>query len=323
MANQKWAVGVDVNVSNIHIAAVNDQGKVLTHQSFTTPAKDGPRVVIKEIGRNIKNVINEIGSPPAGVGVGMAGQIDPLDGVVYFAPNLNWREISLQNDLKNDLGLPVGVINDVRAVTWAEWRYGAGKDCNDLVYLYLSTGIGGSIITEGHIQKGTNNCAGEVGHMTVDINGPPCTCGNWGCLEAFAGEWAILRNAKKAVSEPHDSKSLIENLSQEREEGISVQLVLEAYRNDDLLAKSIINQAIQAVIAGSASIVNALNPERLILGGSLVEAFPELVDLVKDGLPQRALFAASQKLQVVKATLGKEAGVIGAATYALISAPAR
>ena len=308
MSSQKWSMGINLNVSKIIIAAVNETGQVIHQERFLTPVNEGPRVVINEIINVAKKLIVEIGSSPDGVGVGVAGQIDSSNGMVYFSPNLNWREVSLQDDLRHYLNLPVTIINDVRAFAWGELKYGAGKGCNNLIYLYLSTGIGGCVITDGHVLKGNNNCAGEVGHMTVSINGPPCTCGNWGCLEAFAGEWAIVRNAKKAILEAPDCKSLIETLSNERNEGISAKMIIEAYRQDDLIAKNVIDQAIQAIIVGTASIVNALNPERIIIGGSLVEDFPELIDLVKEGVQQRALLAAIQKLQLVRSNLGRESG---------------
>jgi glucokinase len=138
-------------------------------------------------------------SPPVG-GSGSAGQIDPEHGMVRFAPNLGWHNVPFQSDLAGALGLPVVVTNDVRAATWGEWLHGAGKGCNDLVCLFIGTGIGGGVVSGGKMLSGCSNTAGEVGHMIINLHGPPCSCGSRGCFEALAGGWAIARQAREAVS---------------------------------------------------------------------------------------------------------------------------
>jgi len=315
VTEKKWAFGIDAGGTKVDIAAVDSQGIVLFKERIPTRVKDGPESIINDICTVVKKIQKEIATPPVGAGVGMPGQIDPITGVVYFAPNLKWREVPLKQELENILKMPIAVLNDVRAITWGEWKFGAGKGCNDLVSLFIGTGVGGGIITKGSLLVGMNNCAGELGHMTIDLNGPPCTCGNWGCVESYSGGWAIAKNAKNALLNEPEADSLIEKIAEEQEEEISAEIVIKAYHQGDLLAASIIDQAIQGIIAGSVTLVNAFNPERMIFGGGIVEALPELIGKVNLGVRERALSAATQNLQIVGSKLGREAGVIGAADY--------
>ena len=225
----------------------------------------------------------------------MAGQVLPGDGIVKFAPNLAWHNVDLKAAIRNELNIPVVVLNDVRAGTWGEWKFGGGKGVEDIVCLMIGTGIGGGAVIGGKLMSGVNNSAGELGHFTVELKGPKCTCGNIGCLESLAAGWAIAKqgNAKSAKE------------------------VLRSAEQGDKPAKLIIENAIEAIVAGCVGYANVFNPSRLILGGGLGLALPNLLERVEQGVKERALTTASEKLQVVPATLMNRAPVIGAASYAL------
>lgn len=315
--DEAWAVGVDLGGTKVDVARIDSGGRL--HERFRrpTPVEEGPERIKKEIVELALRLQELAGSPPVGVGIGLAGQIDPLDGAVIFAPNLNWRNVPFQSDLKAALGLPVIITNDVRAAAWGEWLFGAGEGCDDLICLFVGTGIGGGVVSGGQMLTGCSNTAGELGHITIDVNGPPCTCGQKGCLEALAGGWAIEKIAREAVAlDPPAGVRLME-LAGGRPGDITAKTVSEGTRVGDPLSLRLIEQVAQNLIAGAVSIVNAFNPCRLILGGGVIEGLPQLVKLIDEGVRRKALRAATQSLQVVQSKLGNDAGVVGAAILAL------
>jgi len=315
--SDRWAVGVDLGGTKVEVACVDSTGRLHQRLQRPTNVKEGPKAVEKEI-INLARELRELaGSPPIGVGIGLAGQIDPHEGVVIFAPNLNWRDVPFQSDLKQALGLPIVITNDVRAVAWGEWLHGAGEGCDDLVCLFVGTGIGGGVVSGGRMLTGCSNTAGELGHITIDLNGPPCTCGQRGCLEALAGGWAIEKIAREAVALDPPAGALLVKLARGAAEGITARTVAEGAHAGDLLSLRLVERIAQALIAGAVSIVNAFNPCRLILGGGVIDGIPQLVELVDQGVRGRALPAATKPLQVLRAKLGSDAGVVGAATLAL------
>ncbi len=314
--NKTWAVGVDLGGTKVEVARVDSAGRLHQRLRRPTNVKEGPEAVKKEIVNMVRELQKLAGSAPIGVGIGLAGQIDPHEGVVIFAPNLSWHDVPFQSDLKRALGLPVVITNDVRAVAWGEWLHGAGEGCNDLVCLFVGTGIGGGIVSGGRMLNGCSNTAGELGHMTIDLNGPPCTCGQRGCLEALAGGWAIEKIAQEAVALEPSEGALLMELAKGAPGGVTAKTVSEGVHAGDLLSLRLIERVTQVLIAGCASIINAFNPCRLILGGGVIEGLPQLVGQVDQGVRKRALPAALKSLQVLRAKLGSDAGVVGAAALA-------
>jgi glucokinase len=306
-------IGVDLGGTKIETALVDNQGKILARERRPTPVAKGPAGVRDEILTAIRTLLNRQGTKASAVGVGVAGQVDRESGTVVFAPNLRWENVPLRDDLAKGLELPVVVANDVRAATWGEWLDGAGRDCEDLVCLFAGTGIGGGVVSGGRMLSGHNNTAGEIGHMTVDLNGPPCTCGNRGCFEALAGGWAIARRAESAVAKDPAAGARLLELADQRPTSITAEIVTKAFRLGDPLAAGIVEETAQALIAGCVGLVNAFNPERLILGGGVVQGLPELTDWIGRGIRSRALKAATSGLQVLPSKLQGDAGVIGAA----------
>jgi glucokinase len=314
---ERWAVGVDLGGTKVEVARIDSGGRMRQRFRRPTNVDAGPEGIKKEIIDLALRLQDLAGCPPVGVGVGLAGQIDPRDGTVIFAPNLTWHNVPFQSEMKEALGWPVVIVNDVRAAAWGEWLFGAGKDCGDLVCLFVGTGIGGGIVSGGRMLTGCSNTAGELGHITVDIHGPPCTCGQKGCLEAVAGGWAIEKMAREAVALEPPAGALLMRLAGGRAGNITAKTVSEGARAGDRLSLRLVEQVSQNLIGGAVSIVNAFNPCRLILGGGVIEGLPQLVDQIDEGVRRRALPAATQSLQVVRAKLGSDAGVVGAATLAL------
>ena len=199
MSEQPFAIGVDFGGTKIEVAHV-EGGSVRRRLRLATDVAGGAEAVQAQIVTAVRSLAKEAAAHPLGVGVGVAGQIEPGNGRVHFAPNLHWHDVPLQSALANTLGLPVVVTNDVRAATWGEWLHGAGKGCDDLVCLFVGTGIGGGVVSGGRMLVGSTNSGGELGHVTVNLDGPPCHCPNRGCLEALASGWAIAEQARSAVA---------------------------------------------------------------------------------------------------------------------------
>ncbi len=320
MREEPWTIGVDVGGTKTVVARVNEQGVVEERIRFSTDVKGGPDAVISAIVTAAKDLEKKAGTRPAAMGVGVAGQTNEKNGVVLFAPNLVWREVPMGPSLSNALQLPVLVTNDVRAATWGEWLHGSGRDVNDLVCIFVGTGIGGGIVSNGKMVSGCSNTAGEIGHMTIDLHGPRCHCRNSGCFEALAGGWAIARNAQEAIKRDPGAGTAMLDLADGVLAAVTARIVGEAAYAGDPLARRLMDDVVLALSAGAVALVNAFNPCRLIFGGGVMEGMPELLDRVKEGVLSSALLTAIDRLQIVPARLREDAGVIGMAAYALRTA---
>lgn len=311
----RLAIGVDLGGTKIDIGLVDETGIIHHHQRVETLVAQGAEAIENQILESIRTMQEKAPFPLLGVGVGVAGQIDPETGSVVFAPNLKWHNIPLRANMEKALKLPVRIINDARALTMGEWQYGAGKGFQDIVCLFIGTGIGGGVVSRGNLLSGCSNTFGEVGHMTIDFNGPLCTCGKKGCLEAFCGGWGVAARAREAIEQDGKgaaSRKLLE-LAGNQVEKITSNHVVQAFHQKDPLALELIERMRTGLIAGCASLVNILNPCRLIVGGGLVEGMPEIIGMIDQGVKRDSLKAATKSLEVVRAKLGKELGVLGSA----------
>ena len=320
LPQKQWAIGVDLGGTNIDVAKVDSSGKVHQRLRIATDIKNGPSAVESQIIGAANDLRKKnITSAPVGLGIGIAGQVELHTGIVRFAPNLYWHEVPLLSNIQESLKIKSIATNDVSAATWGEWLYGAGKNCNDLVCLFIGTGIGGGVVSGGNMLFGYSNTAGELGHMPIDYTGPVCHCGNRGCLEALASGWAIARNAKEAISADPKAGGMLLKLAGGKIEQVNAKIVAEAANNGDELANQLLEEVVEALIAGCVAIINAFNPKRLILGGGIIEGRPDMVKKIEKGIVKNALAAAVSSLQVLPAFLKNDSGVIGAAAIAIDS----
>lgn len=309
-------LGVDVGGTKIETVLVDAAGRILASHRYPTQPEKGPDGVIANIVTSVEVCLGEADQKAQGLGIGVAGQVDRASGMLRFAPNLvGWYNVPLQAKLEETLGLPVVVNNDVRAATWGEWQHGAGQGVNDLVCLFVGTGIGGGVVSSGQLLEGCANTAGELGHITIVAGGRRCRCPNRGCLEAYAGGWAIAERAQEAVrADPKSGQTLVtlaESIQQ-----ISAATVTQAYTDGDPLANHLVEETAQYLAAGVVGIVNAFNPCLLVLGGGVIEGLPGYVSMIEPLVRANALKAAVEHLRIVTAALGTKAGAIGAATLA-------
>lgn len=317
MKKIKWAIGVDLGGTKIEAAHIDEEGNIQNREREKTDVSHGAEAIKKQIVTLAKKLIQKSENPPVCLGIGVAGQIQEETGMVTYAPNLNWEDVPLGADLQDQLGLQVKVLNDVRAATWGEWIHGAGKGSHDMICIFVGTGIGGGIVSGGTMLEGASNAAGEIGHMTISLDGPECHCGNKGCLEALAGSWAIARDAKKAISKHPKKSSTILDLADGDIDAIQAKTVIKAFKKNDKEARKLIKKVVKALAAGLAGVTNALNPERIIMGGGVIEHLPDLIPMVEKELRKRALEAALSPLEIVPAQLHDDSGVVGAAAVIL------
>lgn len=310
------AIGIDLGGTKIEMALVDRNGLARDNIKIATNVSGGYQVIENDIVNNVKELLKKAENKVFGIGIGVPGQVNAEDGTIRFAPNLKWENVPLQQNLMHRTQLPIFITNDVRAATWAEWLHGAGQDSNDIVCLFVGTGIGSGIVSGGNMLHGFTNSAGELGHTIIQMDGPTCTCGSRGCLEALASGWAIAKKAQLKIKEHQEAgRNLLERVDGNLE-AITTKIVVQAYHEKDLLAEELIVGMFHALSIGCINIANAFNPERLILGGGVLSGLPEAIDHIKDGVTKYALKSASEGIQIVPAHFTKDAGTIGAGTLA-------
>ena len=309
-----WAMGIDLGGTKIEIAQVDREGNLERSERESTDAFRGPVEVKKRIAAAVKNFIDQTGSSPVGIGVGVAGMVDPRRGIVRLGPNLGWTDVPLKEELEKAVKLPVVIANDVRAATRGEWLFGAGRGCEDFICIFVGTGIGGGIVSGGRLLSGANGSAGEIGHMVVAVDGPVCACGNRGCWEALASGTALAEQARALIRRnPPEAKELLD-LAGGKAEAVTAAVVAQAYKMGSRAAARLVDDAGLVLIAGVASLVNILNPSRCLVGGGVMEGFPDLIAKIREGVGKRALAPAVEKLEILPARLGSKAPVMGAAS---------
>ena len=312
-------IGVDMGGTKILAAVVNAEGKILGTAKIPTKADKGASVVIDRIAHCIQKAVDKSRADTASlqaVGIGAPGPLDPGTGVVIFAPNLGWTDVPLKTELENRVGIPTFVDNDVNVGTLGEHAFGVGKGVSTLVGIFVGTGIGGGIIMDGKLFHGASKTAGEIGHIIVKAGGPRCGCGTRGCLEALASRTAITRQLQKAIVKK-GKKSVLPELTGGDLKLIRSGALAKALRRNDKLTVKVFKKATKYLGVGIASIVNFLNPEMIVLGGGVVEALDDsfLAD-IKDVVETYALPNTLNGVQIVKAQLGDDAGILGAAALA-------
>ncbi len=310
--------GIDIGGTNLRCGISGEDGTVKSRMSVPLDKS------LNEAGRqtdfviqNIKQFLSANGKYGVkAIGVGIAGQIDDKTGSVMFSPNLNWRDVPLKKILEKETGLDAYITNDLTAITYGEWKFGSGKGEDNIICIFAGTGIGSGIVINGSLYTGCSNAAGEIGHITVVSGGRKCACGNSGCLEAYAGGIGIANIARERAAADNKSFENIINAAGGGIEGVSAKTVAQAYKAGDKNAAALIKETGRYLSDGVISAVNLLNPCVIILGGGVIDGIPDLFDIVKSEVDGRALKASVLSLRILRAALGKDAGIIGAAGLA-------
>lgn len=293
----------------------DQSGKLLAHKRLLTPNVLGPEINIGMILPAAYDVIQEAGRNIDVIGIGCGGPLDRKTGTLHAVPNLpGWEGICLTEIFSEEFGVPAYLENDATAAAMGEAMFGAGRGVDCFVYFTISTGIGGGIIIDGKPYRGYGDKSGEFGHMKILPDGPPCNCGDHGCLESLASGTSIARIAREGIESYPDS-ALQECLSSR--DGITAELVAHAAAQGDKFASGVWSEAMYHLGLGVTDVVNALNPRLVILGGGVPKAGDMLFDPVRQVVKERAMKPLAADVEIVPAGNGDLVGLMGALSVAI------
>jgi glucokinase-like ROK family protein len=311
-----YVVGIDMGATHVGLVLTDFAAHVLQEIEHPLAVSDGPKTCLTQIDgyvndllRNLNISVNQISA----VGIGVPGPIVAETGEVSSPPIMpGWDEYPISTHLEDLWKVPVSVGNDAELGALGEWAYGAGRgECN-LAYIKVGTGVGAGLLLDGHIYRGTTGSAGEIGHITIQENGPLCTCGNYGCLEAMAGGHAIARKAREAVEMGKRTQ-----LSAIPPEKILAVDVAAAAQRGDLIAQQIVTEAGIYLGIAVGSLVNLINPGMVVVGGGVSQLGDLLLDPIRKTVQERSLNSAAKVVRITSAVLGRRASSMGAVVQAI------
>ncbi|MGI8887757.1 MAG: ROK family glucokinase [Nocardioidaceae bacterium] len=307
-------IGVDVGGTKIAAGVVGEDGTLLEECRRETPAHDfqATELTIVDVIASLRKR-HEVEA----IGIGAAGYVDADRATVLFAPNLGWRDVSLRSDIDAHIEIPVVIENDANAAAWGEFRFGAGADVDDLLMVAVGTGVGGGIVIRGELIRGSFGVAAEIGHFRLVPNGVPCHCGQQGCLEQYASGSALVRDARARVAaEDPQARPLLDAAGGDPA-SINGPLVTSLAVQHDPMCVDLLEDLGRWLGEGLASLATVLDPGVVVIGGGVSEAAELLLTPVRDAYA--AFLPARQHHphpELRLATLGNEAGMIGAADLA-------
>ncbi len=311
MPPDRYAVGIDLGGSKLRAGLLSQSGQLAGRLEIQTEAWKGPASVLA----NLKGLVTQLldstdRSRVAGIGIAAAGQIHPKTHAVVYAPNLDWHDVPLREEIESAFGLPTYVENDVRAAAWGEYRFGVGRGTQSLIAVFVGTGVGSGAVMDGLLLHGFNNVAGELGHTQVVKDGLPCGCGQRGCVEAYASGSGFVRRLEAALGA--GVKTSLAKATGGEPARLTAALVAREAAHGDGFAREIWAEAEQYLGMALANYVTLLNPELLVLGGGVMITVPALADALAERI--RALTTVlARGVRVERAALGDSAGIFGAA----------
>ncbi len=306
--------GIDLGGTHIGVGIVDENGVILaqaetptlSERPYTEVARDMIACITKaltECGRDQKEVES--------IGIGIPGIADPKDGTIIFCTNLGWRNIPLSDELRKYMDKPVYISNDATVAGYAESISGISKGCDSSVFLTLGTGVGAGIVIHGKPWSGFHGVGSELGHTTLVADGIPCTCGNNGCMERYCSATALIRMARQACNAY--PQSMILALAGGDPEKINAKMVFDAAKEGDKVAARLFDRYVNYLAMAVNNVTAFLDPEMIVLGGGVSRAGSFLLEGVRQYLPRYLMYKSVPSPRVELATLGNEAGIIGAA----------
>ena len=312
------SVGVEIGVDFISVVLTDFVAQVLWRERVASDPQDHQAAILgraEAIVREALEVGQSRGLRRLGIGLGVPGLVDLGEGCLVFAPNLGWRDVPLREIWGRRFDVPVYVENEANAAALGEYYFGVARYVQSLIYLSAGIGLGGGIIINGRLFRGSGGCAGEVGHMTIEPGGQPCGCGKRGCWETVVGPRAIVRRVREALE--GEGESLIHNLVDGDLDRIDVDLVVQAAESGDPLAKRALGEISVQLGIGIANLVNIFNPEMVVLGGALSLASPFLLPVINETVREHALARPWEIVEVAASAHGADACVMGAVALVL------
>lgn len=305
------AIGVDVGGTTIKFGLVDAEGRVIDRETRPTSAEEGPKAVLRGVAEGVRALLEEY-PDVAGIGLGFPGTVDN-EGNVSYPPNFpGWEVVAPAEELRSliDLSIPIVIENDANVAAWAEAKIGSGAGEPNFLYVTLGTGVGGCIISGGEIWRGATGGAGEIGHVTVDVNGPICNCGARGCVEAYIGSRYMVSYARQKVHRYQES--LLHQMMAEGHE-LTPKLINEAAEEGDVFAQNFLSELGRILGAGLAGVMNMCDLHLCIVGGGVSQAETFLLGQARRTLRARVLQSIAGDVQLRVAALSVDAGIVGAA----------
>ncbi len=322
MPRTPLAIAIDIGGTSAKLALVTSRGRLLFSRQIPTGRRMGVRQLMAQmipIVQTLHRQARQMGGDLRGIGVGVPGLVDVEQGTVRYLVNLpGWRQVPLRQMITRATRLPTIVDNDVKMMTWGEYRWGAGRGVQSLMCVMLGTGVGGGLVIHGRLYRGWTMSAGEIGHMPMGETGPRCPCGGRACLERYIGNRAVVALARQRARAAR--RSLLWSLTDGDLRRLTPPLIDRAAYRGDAAARAVWHEVGERLGVALTTVANVLNPERIVIGGGLAKAGPLLFPTVRSTVRARAM-RGPHAVQIVPARWGEQAGVIGAAAMVLVPEP--
>ncbi|MCP4639070.1 MAG: ROK family glucokinase [bacterium] len=315
----KVVVGVDLGGTNVKTAVCSAEGKLLSKDSRPTDADQGQDVVLDRMVEGVEAALDGAGltrEDTLAVGMGVPGPMNWQTGLLYSPPNLpGWKNVPVADLMRERLGLPVFVDNDANVAAYGEFWSGAGLGVDSMVLLTLGTGVGGGIVVFGKLLRGVDGTAAEIGHLCVARDGRQCNCGAKGCLEAYASVTGMLRTAVEGIESGRET--VLTDLCGGDLKKLTGKMVSDGIAQGDDFAAWVMHETAVWLGTGIGSLMNLLNPEKVVLAGGMIAAGDVLFNPIRETALAQSFEVPSKRAEIVSAGLGADSGVIGAAGCAL------
>jgi len=311
---KEYAIGLDIGGTKILAAVIDQEGQIVRKTEEKTLPELGEAGTIQRILAAVDTLLDSCGEERnhiRGIGIATAGVINSRTTEVVFANNLGWKNVPIGAIITERFQLPAKISNDANAATVSEWLWGAGQGKENLIYITVSTGVGAGIISGGRLITGVTDSAGEFGHISIDLEGPMCTCGNRGCLELYTSGTAIAKQAIQRLENGETSSVLHEKKGSFS--WITAKEVTEAASLGDPFSRDVVFQVGKWLGAGVTNLIHLFNPEVIVFGGGVMNNGDVLLPVLQETIDERCIPNMARQVQLVKSQVGKEAGVMGAA----------
>lgn len=308
-----YYIGIDLGGTNIAAGLVNSEGRIISKTETPTLASRPYPELVRDMAMCARRVMEDAGvkeEEVASVGIGIPGVADK-EGVVIFCTNLGWRNVPLRAEFQQYLSKPIYIDNDASVAGWAEYHAGVSRGTNSSVFLTLGTGLGSGIVLNGRLWSGAHGAGGELGHLVIEVDGVPCTCGKRGCAERYCSATAIIRMAREACADAPNCMIMRE--ANGNMENITAKIVLDAAKAGDPAANQVFRRFVKYLTIAINNVISSLDPDMIILGGGVSRAGDFLLDAVKETLEDYLFYPTLPRPELRIASLGNDAGIIGAA----------
>ncbi|MFO8058962.1 MAG: ROK family protein [bacterium] len=310
-------IGLDIGATKTKILMISKNGEIIAREKIRTDSDKRPEPIVERSSHAVEELMRSQKIKPSeveAVAVGIAGFSNPHTGVIDISPNLHWYNVPFKKLMQDRLKRPVYMANDVNSAAWGEFCYGAGQQAQEMVAIFVGSGIGGGVVTNGKLVEGGTGTAGEVGHMIFKPHGLKCDCGKRGCYEAYGGGMPMERRMRRAVK--RGASPEIKRLVGEDLEKINTRVIRQAAEAGDAQAMNVWKEAVEALGILCANLTSLLNPDRIVLGGGVVTGNPGLLKSIREKIDQKAVSLSARHVKIVKSQLGDDAVAMGAAALA-------